>query len=515
MKPVKITISEKNPGEFRGELLVTFVTRTTEGNLVCDTLFKPLLESLADVKEFTGKKEQCLQLYPGIDKEGAALLCKRVLFVGLGEIDKEAEPHAANELFRVAGGVIAGQCKKNKAVKIAVTVPEVADIDQVDFGEYLTEGILLGCYQFLKYKTEEKEPYPGLKKLTFFCRNRDTSLRDALARGKNSATAACVARDMANEPGNGWTPAHFAEYARNCAQKFNLQCKVLEKSHMKKLRMEGILGVNRGSKEAPKLVILEYSPGKKVDTILLVGKGLTFDSGGVSLKPAQGMMDMKYDMCGGAAVLAAMQTIAAEKPDVRVVAVVPSTDNMSGGGALKPGDIIKHYGGITSEIENTDAEGRLILADALAYGIEKFKPDCVIDLATLTGAVIFALGHHYSGLMSNNDMLAKRLIEASRFSGEPLWRLPLGEMYREQIKSNVADIKNTGGKPAGSITAAEYLHRFVGKVPWAHLDIAGTAWDFTEKSYIPKGPSGFGVRTLIELVRRWENGLLGEENLDE
>jgi leucyl aminopeptidase len=185
---------------------------------------------------------------------------------------------------------------------------------------------------------------------------------------------------------------------------------------------------------------------------------------------------------------------------------------MAGGGAVKPGDVITHYGGITSEIENTDAEGRLILADALAYGIEKYHPSCVIDLATLTGAVIIALGHHYSGLMSNNDQLAARLVAAGKVCGEPVWRLPLGEMYVKQIKSKVADIKNTGGKSAGSITAAEYLHKFVGEVPWAHLDIAGTAWDFTEKTYIPNGPSGVGVRTLIELLRTWENGILTNGN---
>jgi leucyl aminopeptidase len=214
-------------------------------------------------------------------------------------------------------------------------------------------------------------------------------------------------------------------------------------------------------------------------------------------------MDMKYDMCGGAAVLAAMAVIAVEKPKVRVVALIPSSDNMAGGGALKPGDVIRHYGGLTSEIENTDAEGRLLLGDAIAYGIEKYQPACVIDLATLTGSVVIALGHHYSGLMSNSDRLVDMLIGAGALSGEPLWRLPLGEMYVKQLESQVADMKNTGGRYGGAITAAEYLHQFVGETPWAHVDIAGTAWDFTEKSYIPKGPSGIGVRTLVELIRRW------------
>lgn len=511
MKPTKTIVSKKKVEEYSGDMLVAFVAQAGDGSFICDDVCKMLFEAIGDLEEFSGKPEQILQLYPkGILNKGN-ITCKRLLLVGLGELDEIVDPEVLYERLRSAGGLVGGQCKKNKVSSVAVKIPELKDIKPSVVAEYVTEGLLLGSYQFLKYKTEkEEERYHGLKKVTYYTGDGGAKIRRAVSRGSNSALSACVARDMANEPGNGWTPGHFAEFASNCAEKHDLQCTVLEKSHMKKLRMEGILGVNKGSKEDPKLVILDYKPGKSVDTILLVGKGLTFDSGGISLKPAQGMMDMKYDMCGGAAVLGAMQAIALERPKVRVVAMVPTTDNMAGGGAIKPGDIITHYGGVTSEIENTDAEGRLILADALAYGIEQFKPDCVIDLATLTGAVILALGHHYSGLMSNHDLLAERLVAASKISGEPLWRLPLGEMYRKQIKSKVADIKNTGGRPAGSITAAEYLHRFVGKVPWAHLDIAGTAWDFTEKTYIPKGPSGFGVRTLIEFVRNWENGSIAE-----
>jgi leucyl aminopeptidase len=214
---------------------------------------------------------------------------------------------------------------------------------------------------------------------------------------------------------------------------------------------------------------------------------------------------MKYDMCGGAAVISAMKAVAAEKPVVRVIALVPATENLSGSKALKPGDIITHYNGVTSEIINTDAEGRLILADALAYGIEKYTPDCVLDLATLTGAVVVALGHHRTGLISNNDILADLVMTAGDSCGEPLWRLPLDKEYEKQIDSEVADIKNIGGKEGGTITAAAYLKKFVGDVPWAHLDIAGTAWDFTKKEYITKGPSGTGVRTLIEFIRNWKS----------
>ncbi len=505
MKTTKIVVSKKNVEDFFGELLVTLVAQGTKGEIIGDQLLGPILKSLQEFKEFTGKKEELFQMYPSLGQFDGFSRCKRLLFLGLGELSELSDSSEIFELLRTVGGTIAGQCKKTKIGTVGIYIPELESLDAAVAGEYLTEGILLGAYQFLKYKKKDDDVYPGLKKIEFFSSTERSKIRKGVDKGRNSALSVCVARDMANEPGNCWTPDHFAEYAVNAAKQLNLKCTILEKSHMLKLGMGGILAVNKGSEAPPKLVILEYSPEKKANTVLLVGKGLTFDSGGISLKPAQGMMDMKYDMCGGAAVLLAMEAIAREKLGVNVVAIIPSTENMVGGGAVKPGDIITHFGGITSEIENTDAEGRLILADALAYGIEKFQPDCVIDLATLTGAVIIALGHHYSGLMSNNDQLAERLMEAGKICGEPLWRLPLGKMYVKQIESKVADIKNTGGRPAGSITAAEYLHQFVGDVPWAHLDIAGTAWDFTEKSYIPKGPSGVGVRTLLELLRRWDN----------
>jgi leucyl aminopeptidase len=518
MKTTKIVISKKKVEEYSGEFLTAFVAQGPDGGLVGDRLLEPMLKSLKEFKEFTGKKEEFLILYPALGQNKAALQGKRLLLIGLGTVAELADPHEKFELLRSAGGIIAGQCKRSKVAAIGVNIPDLEGFDAATFAEYLTEGIILGVYQFLKYKKNDDDAYQGLKKIECFSSGRRSQIRKGVDRGSNSALAACAARNMANEPGNGWTPQHFADYANKVAGELSLKCTVLEKSHMVKLGMGGIIAVNKGSEEPPKMVILEYTPDKKakteskIDTVLLVGKGLTFDSGGVSLKPAQGMMDMKYDMCGGAAVLAAMEAIAREEPAVKVVAIIPSTDNMAGGGAVKPGDIITHYGGITSEIENTDAEGRLILADAIAYGIEKFQPDCVIDLATLTGAVILALGHHYTGLLSNSDELTAQLIRAGSICGEPLWRLPLGKEYAKQIESKVADTKNTGGRPAGCITAAEYLHQFVGKIPWAHLDIAGTAWDFTEKTYIPKGPSGVGVRTLIELLRRWEGA--GIKNKD-
>ncbi len=508
MKSTKIVMSPKKVEEYSGPLLVLLVARNTDGTFICDTLPDSTMQWLQSLNEFTGKKEQSLLLYPDVGRLEGSLQCKRLLLLGLGELSATTQLDETREMLRIAGGTIANQCRQNKIETVAVCIPDFAGLDAEAVGEYVTEGTLLGAYQFLKYKKKDDDTYPGLKKLELFSSSGRSKIGKAADRGRSSSFAACVARDMANEPGNGWTPRHFAKYAQKIGKELQLNCTILEKADMVKLGMGGILAVNKGSEEPPKLIILEYNPKKNTETVLLVGKGLTFDSGGISLKPAQGMMDMKYDMCGGAAVLTAIEAIAREKLPIRVVALVPSTDNMAGGGAVKPGDIITHYGGITSEIENTDAEGRLILADALAYGIEKFKPSCVIDLATLTGAVILALGHHYSGLLSNSDVLAEKLLEAGRICGEPLWRLPLGKMFAKQLESKVADTKNTGGRPAGCITAAEYLHQFVGEVPWAHLDIAGTAWDFTEKSYIPKGPSGVGVRTLIELLRRWEQGAL-------
>ncbi|MBU1565888.1 MAG: leucyl aminopeptidase [Proteobacteria bacterium] len=506
MKNTKLVVSTKKVEEYSGDLLVTLVALDEQGGYVGDDYFRPLLESLVQYKEFSGKKDEQIQLYPPFGPFFGKLKCRRLLLVGLGCLNAITDLNVKKELLRTAGGAIAAQCKSNKVTNVGICMPNYSGLPDITIGEFLSEGILLGDYRFLKYKTKKKDEdgYAGLTKIELLATTHVKAIRSGATKASNSAKAVITARDMANEPGNGLTPSHFSQYAIGLAESLPLRCTILEKKDMIDLGLGGIIAVNQGSDEPPKVVILEYSPKQKGETILLVGKGLTFDSGGVSLKPAQGMMDMKYDMCGGAAVLAAMEAVGREKPAVRVVAIVPATDNMAGGGALKPGDIITHYGGITSEIESTDAEGRLILADALAYGIEKFHPDCVIDLATLTGSAIFALGHHYCALLSNNDKLAEKLIAVGTACAEPLWRLPLGEMYVKQIKSQVADIKNTGGKPAGCITAAEYLHQFVGSTPWAHLDIAGTAWDFSEKTYIPKGPSGFGVRILIEFLRRWE-----------
>jgi len=499
-----ITLSKKAPGEFSGDLLVYFVFETAKKVVPCQNgAVRTHLKSAWKRGDFTGKTGQTFLLYPGgSTKEPAA---DRVLVVGLGK--QEKEENRCREQIRLAAGTAADKACSLKARVVMAVLPEKTGCRDGDVAESMSEGLILGNYRFDKYKTAAKDEDRKGQVERFFLQAGDmnrAAVRRGMKRGERAAEAACMARDMANEPGNAWTPDRFAQFGRKLARRTGIKCRIIDKAGMKKLGMGGILGVNQGSALPPKLVILNYQSAKKGPTLMLVGKGLTFDSGGISLKPAAGMEDMKYDMCGGAAVISAMSVIAEEKPKgINVVALVPATENLSGAAALKPGDIITHYGGKTSEVVNTDAEGRLILADALAYGIKMYKPDAVVDLATLTGAVIVGLGHHRTGLLATDDALVERIMAAGDRAGEPLWRLPLGPEYSKQIESRVADIRNIGGKGAGTITAAAYLQEFVGKTPWAHLDIAGTAWNFTKKSYVPKGPSGIAVRTLLNLVRRW------------
>jgi len=439
-------------------------------------------------------------------KEGATALfysqdyaAKRVLAVS---VDLAAED--INDSFRQAGGLIAKQCARLRVKTVALALGKngLAENPDASRAQSLIEGVMLGDYRFGKYKTLEKEEeYQGIETLTLVVAAISGAMKDAASRGRIAARAACLARDMANEPGNYWTAKHFAAYAEKLHKRHGLKCQILGKKELKELKMGGILAANQGSTEAPALVFLEHKPERYDKTIMLVGKGLTFDSGGISMKPAEGMHEMRYDMCGGAAVLAVMEAVAEERPAARVVGLIPATDNMPDGGALKPGDVVTHYNGLTSEIISTDAEGRLILADALAWGIETCRPDCVIDIATLTGAAVIALGHHQAGLFANDEKLTAALQTAANRAAEPLWPMPLHPAYKKQIKSEIADMKNVGGRPGGACTAAAYLRYFVGDTPWAHIDIAGTAWNFTEKEYIPKGPSGFGARLLLEFIR--------------
>ncbi|MEE4242321.1 MAG: leucyl aminopeptidase, partial [Desulfopila sp.] len=411
MKKTKITVLAKPDKRYVPDITIYCIGLKTKDkpdiskDIICSSLL-----SASSLGDFKGNEGDVLLAYgentPKKEKS------KRRAFVGLGKIDRKTKKYELQEKMRIAGGNIASLCKKIEAGKVAIVLPGLPIKSTLqDAVSGLTEGVLLGDYHFRRYKTDskEKKSYTGIKELKIVVSDYSKPLQQVAERASIIAASTCHARDMANEPGNGWTPDSFADYAEKLAQKYQLKCTIFEKNDLEKMRMGGILAVNKGSAAPPKLVILEYFVSKNAHTLLLVGKGLTFDSGGVSLKPAAGTEEMKYDMCGGAAVLATMNAVGAIQPHCNVVAIVPATDNMPGGAATKPGDIIYHYDKKTSEIINTDAEGRLILADALAYGIERYSPDYVVDLATLTGAVIIGLGHHHSGLFSNDDILADKL----------------------------------------------------------------------------------------------------------
>jgi leucyl aminopeptidase len=367
--------------------------------------------------------------------------------------------------------------------------------------EAIAEGALLGLYSFTKYKKPE---YEDIEEMLIVVREKEEVpiLEAAIGKGKLLASATNLARDMVNEPANYMTPTQMAEAAKEMASKYNLEFKIFNREDMEAMGMGALLGVAKGSTQPPKLITLSYKGDKRSDkTLGLLGKGITFDSGGISIKPSEGMGDMKDDMAGAAAVMNALGAIAQLKLKINVTAIVPATENLPSGTALKPGDVLKASNGKTIEVISTDAEGRLILADALSYA-QKLGLSPLIDLATLTGACRIALGTLYSGLFGNNQDLVDNVLRAAAKTGERMWQMPLPEEYKEQNKSEIADVKNTGNRYGGAITAALFLSEFVDNTPWVHIDIAGTAFSNKESGYIIKGATGVGVRTLVELALR-------------
>ncbi|OGO20648.1 MAG: leucyl aminopeptidase [Chloroflexi bacterium RBG_16_50_11] len=363
----------------------------------------------------------------------------------------------------------------------------------------MTEGALLGLYTFRKYLTKKENNFGEIKEFTIAGKEK-RRMEKAIAKGKIIAEAANYARDMVNEPSNFMTPTNMADAARQLAKKYGLKVEVLDRDKMKELGMGGLLGVSQGSQQPPKFIILSYKGRESSEIDLaLVGKGITFDSGGISIKPSENMADMKGDMAGGASVLAALTAIAQLKPKINVTALVPATENLPSGTAMKPGDIITAMNGKSIEVLNTDAEGRLILADALSYAT-KIKTKAIIDVATLTGACQIALGNITTGAFTNNQPLLDKVIAAGNEVGEPAWQMPMFEEYKELIKSDFADIKNTGNRYGGAITAAKFLEEFVDKITWVHLDIAGTSSTDKEKGYLVKGATGVPVRTLVNFA---------------
>jgi len=377
----------------------------------------------------------------------------------------------------------------------------IAGLEAEACAQAIAEGIVLGLYTFQRHKKPEEDQREVQEAvLVEFDAAKVEALRRGVERGRIPAEAANFARDLANEPANQMTPSTLAEQAAAVAREFGLECQVLEREQAQELGMGAFLGVAQGSRQPPKFIVLHYrGAGPDATAMGLVGKGITFDSGGISIKPAAGMEAMKGDMSGGAAVIAAIRAIAQLKPRINVTAIVPATENMPGGNATKPGDVLRAMSGKTIEVINTDAEGRLVLADGLSYA-RHLNLSPIIDVATLTGAILIALGNVAMGCMTNDQALCDRVIEAGRAAGEKIWQLPLYQEYREQIKSEVADIKNTGGREAGAITAALFLKEFVEDTPWVHLDMAGVRFYDKEKGVLVKGASGIPVRTLVNLV---------------
>lgn len=417
---------------------------------------------------------------------------KKILVVGLGDKKKFDE-----EAIRLAGGTV---LKTAISKKLKTIVMELFGGGKAEsFSQALAEGIVLGSYQFLTYKTQDKELFEVSSAAVI---NADTK---AVEKGSIIASAVCFARDVENHPGNVTTPTKLAEFAKQIALEGGMKLTVFDREKFTKMGMGAFAGVALGTGEAPKFILLEYNGGKSNEKpIALVGKGLTFDSGGISIKPSASMDEMKFDMCGGGVVLGVMKAVAQLKPKVNIVAAIPATENLSGDKAYKPGDILTAYNGKTIEVLNTDAEGRLILADALAYVSKNHTPQYMLDFATLTGAVVIALGHIATGIMGTDEKLVNRVKDSSKKTGEKVWEFPLWDEYCEQIKSEIADIKNVGqAREAGSIAAGAFLKEFVGEgIPWVHFDIAGTAYNNKESSLTyKKGASGVIIRLVLDMIQ--------------
>jgi leucyl aminopeptidase len=446
--------------------------------------------------DFRGKLEETLVLYPD-----GKIPAARVIVAGLGERQK-----LSYDAVRKAAATAARKARDLGAAVIHTIVhgAGVGGLDCQKAAEAVTEGTILGLYCFRELKTE-KADRPDVHRLVLV--EQDPAKAKAIEQGRKTgqviAESACFARDLANLPANVLTPVRMAEMASNMAGIAGLNAKVLDETEVSQIGMNAFMSVARGSHHPPRFIVLEHNMGRAdLPCVALVGKAVTFDSGGISLKSGDGMEVMKGDMAGGAAVLGAMRAVALLGLSLRMVGLVPATENMPGGGASKPGDVVKSLMGLTVEIISTDAEGRLCLADALTYARE-WKPEAIFDIATLTGACSVALGNQAAGGMGDERLLHV-LAKAGDVTGERVWPLPLFEEYDEQIKSDVADVKNVGGRPAGALTAGRFLKKFVpGGTPWAHIDMAGLSREDKGRPYVPKGATGYGVRLLVELLRNW------------
>jgi leucyl aminopeptidase len=481
---------------YPADVLSALVAPVYEGEFpINTTLLQPdhevVLQAAADWEVFTGKAGQTYFLpTPAGPYQG-------VLLLGLG---KRAGSDA--EVIRRATGAAAKTLATHRIGHAVFDVSHFAEC----LAEPFVEGLILGQYDFDVYRAKpEGTPAPQrVEALTVVVKEgvNAEALKNACELAALCCFSANGARHLANTPPNDMTPKALATFAQGLAKESGCECIVLGERQMETLGMHSLLAVGRGSEQDSQLIILRHQVSSDAKTIAIVGKGVTFDTGGISIKPAAEMHEMKYDMCGAAAVLCAMMAIVELRPAINVICVVPTVENMPSGNAFRPGDIIKAYNGKTIEVQNTDAEGRLILADALAYVADKYKPDVIVDLATLTGACVVALGHNAAGLFSNNEELSNQLVAAGNLTGERVWPMPLWDEHDELLKSPHADLSNVGPRWGGAISAAAFLKNFIGDTPaWAHLDIAGTAWGAKHLPYVSADhASGFGVRLLVRWI---------------
>jgi leucyl aminopeptidase len=500
---MNVATAQGNILEHEADLVVVnlFDGVTTLGGATgaVDRALNGQISDLIAAGDFEGKLNETLYLYAN-----GGLSARRVLIVGLGKQEEFTLERARQVAAKAA------RTARDLGAKRAASIVHGAGIGELspaDAARAAAAGTVLGLYRFQRYKSEEDKK--ELDSVTFV--EADNEKFSAVSQGVSDGIAIGGAqnfvRDLATTPGSDLPPAALADAASAMAQEYGLQCTILGPEEIAAENMNVILGVSRGSDQPCRFIVLDYTPDEATDqTIVLVGKGITFDTGGLNLKPGDSMRHMESDMAGGAGVIGAMRLVGHFKPGVRVIGLVPASENMPGGNAFKPGDILRAANGKTIEIDNTDAEGRLVLADALCYA-QRYDPTAIVDMATLTGAVIIALGQHAAGLMTNHAGLAAKVTAAGEATGERVWELPLWPEYEEQVKSPVADVKNTGGRAAGSITGAALLKLFVDDKPWVHLDIAGVDYTDMDRPYIPKGSSGFGARLLYQVVRDWEDGL--------
>lgn len=492
---MKTSFSSTNPEKISADIIAVLLYQDesllkSSSKELAKRFGTPIIAPIGS-NDFKGKEGEMSLIYTS----GNSSL-RRVLLVGLGK-----KSGVTTEKFRRASATAAKRCQSLKTESMAICLPQLSKSSEETIAA-VTEAALLSLYRFDKYLT--KEPDDEGKKvesvtICSFQKGLDTSGKKAVQIGTIIAEATMVARDLSNAPGNEIYPESLAQFTKERGAKSGFKVTVLNEDKIKELGMGGVIGVSQGSVKPPRFMILEY--GKKSSKpIVLAGKGVTFDSGGISIKPSSGMGEMKMDMAGAASVIGTFDAVSRLKLPVHIIGLIPAVENMPSGNSIRPGDVLRHLNGKTSEVDNTDAEGRLILADALCYA-DRYKPKAIIDLATLTGACVVALGHHAAGMMGNDQSTIAKLKKAGEKTYERVWELPLFEEYEKQIKSDIADVKNVGGRWAGAITAALFLKKFVGKNKWVHLDIAGPAIQEELSYYTPKGGSGFGVRLLTEFLR--------------